>query len=251
MKTSNNIITLTSRDLHIFHLLNEFWVLESDTISSIVAPATQHKTFSMRLLSLKKAGYIREVWQNERVRNKNIIYALNTNKDILKRIYLETGLQLQVNYYTTSYGMLNHQIYLWKLVAHLITELRKRGKEIDVLKIIWSKNIQKTVVKEQEKPRSEYEYLDFIVIPDAIIEIWNILYCFELENTNSFKQAEEKFTKYNQLLLRKDTKNFLPLFQGKKLALIVGCWDYKKWTYAELLIENYSGKSLIVNIENI
>lgn len=249
MKTIN--ISLTPRDIHIFHLLNEFWILESDTISRIVAPTTQHKTFSMRLLSLKKAGYIREVWHNERMRNKNIIYTLNTSKDILKKIYLETGLQLQVNHYNTSYSMLNHQLYLWKLLAYFIDEIRKRRKEIDILKILWSKSIQKMVALEQENPHSKYEYLDFLVIPDGVIEYWNSLYCFELENTNSYQQAEEKFRKYNHLQLRKDNKNFFPLFQEKKFVLIVGCWEYKKEKYNEMLKESYNWKSITVNIEKL
>lgn len=249
MKTIN--ISLTPRDIHIFHLLNEFWILESDTISRIVAPITQHKTLSMRFLSLKKAGYIREVWHNERMRNKNIIYTLNTSKDILKKIYLDTGLQLQANHYNTSYSMLNHQIYLWKLLTYFIDEIRKKWREIDILKIRWSKSIQKIVALEQEKPDSKYEYLDFVVIPDAIIEYWNNLYCFELENTNSYQQAEEKFRKYNQVLLRKDTKKFFPLFQGKNIVLIVGCWWYREDKYRELLWEHYSSKSIICQIEEL
>jgi hypothetical protein len=40
--------------------------------------------------------------------------------------------------------------------------------------------------------------------------------------------------------MRKDNKNFFLLFQGKKLVLIVGCWDYKIEKYNEMLKEGYS-----------
>lgn len=242
---------LTTRDLHIFHLLNEFGVLESDTLSKIVSPTSNHKTVSARLLTLKKQWYIKEIGAKERMRRKNIIYSLNTNKDILKKIYLESWIQYYPRYYNSSYTMLNHQVYLWKLVWYLIIELKKRNIEVDIGKIKWSKTIQKLITTEQDNIRTSYEYLEYTVIPDAIIEIWNTLYCFELENTNSYSQAEEKIRKYNQLLMRKDNKSFFPLFQEKKLVLIVGCWDYKKWKYTELLNENYSGKSLVVNIGDL
>jgi hypothetical protein len=61
-----------------------------------------------------------------------------------------------------------------------------------------------------------------------------------LENTNSYSQAEEKIRKYNQLLMRKDNKNFFHLFQEKKLVLIVGCWDYKKEKYKEILKDSFN-----------
>ena len=239
---------LTARDLHIFHLLNEFWVLESNTLSKIVSPVSAHKTVSARLLTLKKWWYIKEIWAKERMRRKNIIYSLNTNKDILKKIYLDSGVQYYPNYYNLSYTMLNHQVYLWKLLAYLITELQKRNIKVDIMKIKWSKTIQKLITLEQDNPRTSYEYLEYTVIPDAVIEIWNVLYCFELENTNSYSQAEEKFRKYNQLQLRKDNKNFFPLFQEKKLVLIVGCWEYKKEKYKEILKENYTSNCLLVDI---
>lgn len=242
---------LTARDLHIFHLLNEFWVLESNTLSRVVSPASAHKTVSARLLTLKKQWYIKEVWATERMRRKNIVYSLNTNKDILKRIYLESGVQYYPRYYNLSYTMLNHQIYLWKLIAHLITELQKRNIQVDIPKIKWSKTIQKLITIEQDNPRTSYEYLEYMVIPDATMEIWDALYCFELENTNSYSQAEEKIRKYNQLQLRKDNKNFFPLFHGKKLVLVVGCWEYKKERYKQILQENFISKFLLLDIENI
>ncbi len=242
---------LTARDLHIFHLLNEFWVLESNTLSRVISPASAHKTVSARLLALKKQWYLKEVWAKERMRRKNIIYSLNTNKDILKRIYLESGVQYYPRYYNLSYSMLNHQIYLWKLLAYIITELQKRNIQVDISKIKWSKTIQKLITIEQDNPRTSYEYLEYTVIPDATIESWDALYCFELENTNSYSQAEEKIIKYNQLQLRKDNKNFFPLFHGKKLVLVVGCWEYKKERYEEILKTNFTRKSIIFSIENL
>lgn len=242
---------LTTRDLHIFHLLNEFGILESDTLSKIVSPTSTHKTVSARLLTLKKQWYLKEIGAKERMRRKNIIYSLNTTKETIKKIYLESWIQYYPRFYNSSYTMLNHQTYLWRLVAYLIIELKKRNIEVDIGKIKWSKTIQKLITTEQDNTRTPYEYLEYTVIPDAIIEIWNTLYCFELENTNSYSQAEEKIRKYSQLLMRKDNKNFFPLFQEKKLLLIVGCWDYKKWKYTELLNENYSGKSLVVNIGDL
>lgn len=240
---------LTARDLHIFHLLNEFWVLESNTLSKIVSPASAHKTVSARLLTLKKQWYLKEVWAKERMRRKNIIYSLNTNKDILKKVYLESGVQYYQRYYNLSYTMLNHQIYLWKLLAYLITELQKRNIQVDIMKIKWSKTIQKLITIEQDNSRTAYEYLEYTIIPDAVMEIWNVLYCLELENTNSYSQAEEKIRKYNHLQLRKDNKNFFPLFQGKKLVLIVACWSHKTEKYKQILDENYTGKYLLVDIE--
>ena len=242
---------LTTRDLHIFHLLNEFGVLESDILSKIVSPTSTHKTVSARLLTLKKQWYIKEIGAKERMRRKNIIYSLNTNKDILKKIYLESWIQYYPIYYNSSYTMLNHQTYLWKLVAYLIIELKKRNIEVDIGNIKWSKTIQKLITTEQDNTRTAYEYLEYAVIPDAIIEIWNTLYCFELENTNSYSQAEEKIRKYNQLLMRKDHKNFFPLFQGKKLVLIVGCWDYKKEKYKEILKDDFNWKNIILEINNL
>jgi hypothetical protein len=40
--------------------------------------------------------------------------------------------------------------------------------------------------------------------------------------------------------MRKDNKNFFPLFQEKKLVLIVGCWEYKKEKYSEILKDGYT-----------
>ena len=67
----NEYMILTTRDLHIFHLLNEFGVLESDTLSKIVSPTSNHKTVSARLLTLKKKWYIKEIGARERMRRKN------------------------------------------------------------------------------------------------------------------------------------------------------------------------------------
>lgn len=242
---------LTARDLHIFHLLNEFGVLESNTLSKIVSSTSNHKTVSARLLTLKKQWYIKEIGAKERMRRKNIIYSLNTTKETIKKIYLESWIQYYPRYYNSSYTMLNHQIYLWKLVGYLIIELKKRNIEVDIGKIKWSKTIQKLITTEQDNTRTFYEYLEYTVIPDAIIQIWDTLYCFELENTNSYWQAEEKIRKYNQLLMRKDNNKFFSVFQGKKLVLIVGCWDYKNEKYKEILKEGYTWKSITVNIEKL
>ncbi len=239
---------LTKRDLHIFYILNEFWFLESNTLSKVITPATKHKTFSTRLLTLKKHWYIKEIWKNERIRNQNAIYTLNTTKETIRKIFLETGKTIYPTHYNSSYTMFNHQLYLWKLVTYLLTELRKRNIEVDISKIIWSKTIQKAITKEQDNIKTIYEYLDYVVIPDAIIQIWDCIYCFELENTNSYQQATEKIKKYQQLLLRKDNKKFFPVFQGKKIILIIGCWDYKTEKYKEILKDNFSGRFLLLNI---
>jgi hypothetical protein len=49
----------------------------------------------------------------------------------------------------------------------------------------------------------------------------NILYCFELENMNSYNQFKNKMTLYNDLEIYKNNENFLPLFKNKKIVLII------------------------------
>ena len=248
----NNINTqLTKRDLQIFHVLNEIGFCKSDTIWKIVSPDTLHRTFTLRLSILKKTGFIKELWEKERLRNQHSVYLLNNNKDNLKKIKNETWIELAPSFYTTSFTLYNHQILLWKLFLYLINKMRSKYKDY-ILKnenIVWTKSFQKKLQEEKENLK---EYSDFSVpIPDLILQHWDTVFCLELENTNSYNQFLEKILLYRTLLLENQSENFFSLFRKKNIFLIVACWSHKQKRYKEILDENYNGKYLLVDIEEL
>lgn len=250
MKNKPNI-QLTKRDLQIFHIINEIGFCKSDTIGEIVSPDTLHRTFMLRLSMLKKTGFIKELWEKERSRNQYGVYLLNNNKDNLKKIKNETWIEFTPSLYTTSFTLYNHQILLWKLFLSLLNRIRLKNKDYIPKNndIIWTKTFQRKLQEEKENLK---EYSDFTVpIPDLILQNWDTTFCFELENTNSYNQFLEKILIYRTLLLENKQDNFFSLFRKKNIFLIVACWSHKKEKYKQILEENYTGKYLLVDIENI
>ncbi|GAB0175327.1 MAG: hypothetical protein HHAS10_12060 [Candidatus Altimarinota bacterium] len=245
-KTRENIV-LTPRDLLIFHTLNELGFCSSRNLKNIVSPETQHKTFNIRLLLLKKHGFIKELKQEYKSISQYSIYMLNTTEIVLNRIYYETGIKYEPSIYNTSYTLYNHQLLLGDLFVYFLGKIRNKNKDF-VLKAEYftgSKTIQKILQTELKNPETKYEYLDFVMIPDLLLSIGNTAYCLELENMNSYKQFHQKVLGYEDMNTRKNNKKFFPLFREKNLILIVSCWDYKKEKYEEILKENFTGKYAI------
>lgn len=249
-KKRENII-LTPRDLLIFHTLNELWFCSSKNLKNIVSPTTQHKTFNIRLLMLKKHWFIKELKQEYKNINQFNIYMLNTAEITLNRIYYETGVKYEPTIYNTSYSLFNHQLLLWDLFSYFLWRIRGIHKDF-ILKaehFLWSKSIQKNIQTELKNPETKYEYLDFVMIPDLLLTIWNTVYCLELENMNSYKQFNQKIVGYEDMNMRSYNKKFFPLFREKNLVLIVSCWNYKKEKYDEILKEKFTGKASILPIQ--
>lgn len=243
-------IVLTPRDLLIFHTLNELGFCSSKNLKNIVSPETQHKTFNIRLLLLKKHWFIKELKQEYKNINQYSIYMLNTAEIILNRIYYETGVKYEPSIYNTSYSLFNHQLLLGDLFSYFLWKIRNKNKDF-ILKaehFLGSKTIQKNLQIELKNPETKYEYLDFVMIPDLLLNISNTAYCLELENMNSYKQFNQKVVGYEDMNMRNNNKKFFPLFREKKIALIVSCWDYKKEKYEEILKENFTGKYIIFSL---
>lgn len=247
----NKNVQLTKRDIAIFHILNEIGFCKSDTLAKIISPDTLHRTFILRLSTLKKSWFIRELWEIERNRNQYAVYLLNNKKDSLRKIRNETGIELTPSFYTTSFTLYNHQILVWKLFVFLLEKIRWKDKNfiLDNAGIIWTRTFQRKLQEEKEHLK---EYSDFTVpIPDLVFQHWGTIFCLELENTNSYNQFLEKVLLYRTLLLENNQDNFFSLFKKKNIFPIIACWSHKKEKYKEILDENYTGKYLLIDIESL
>ncbi len=248
---NNKKLQLTKRDLFVFHILNEIGFCKSDTLGKIVSPTTLHRTFMLRLSALKKSGFIRELWEKERSRNQYAVYLLNNNKDNLKHIKNETGVELSPSFYTTSFTLYNHQILVWKLFAFLLGKIRSKSKdyEIDTHNIIWPRTFQRILQEEREELK---EYSNFTIpIPDLILKHWDTTFCLELENTNSYNQFLGKILLYRSLQLQNQQDSFFSLFRRKNIFLIIACWSHKKEKYKKILEETYTGRYQLIDIESL
>lgn len=246
------MLHLQKRDLNIFILLNSIWILTSKNIKNIVSNNTKLKTLNLRLNSLKKEWYLKEVNKSDRRKTDYMIYQLTGDKILLSRIYWETWYELNSIQYNLSYLLYNHQLYLWNLISYFLEKIREKNEsfELDFNKIYGSKQVQQIILREQRSKENKYDYLDKIPIPDFLFEQNNILYCFELENMNSYNQFKNKMILYNDLEIYKNNENFLPLFKNKKIVLIVWCRATKKEKYEEIINENLNWiKTLIKTID--
>jgi len=246
------MLHLQKRDLNIFILLNSLWILTSKNIKNIVSHNTELKTLNLRLNSLKKEWYLKEVNKKDRRKTDYLIYQLTTDKILFSRIYWETWYELNSIQYNLSYLLYNHQLFLWNLISYFLWKIREKNEsfELDFNKIYWSKQVQQLILREQRSKENKYNYLDKVPIPDFMIENNNILYCFELENMNSYSQFKNKMILYNDLEIYKNNENFLPLFKDKKIVLIIWCRATKKEKYEEIINENLNWvKTLIKTID--
>lgn len=251
-KKRENII-LTKRDLLIFHTLNELGFCSSKNLKNIVSPETQHKTFNIRLLMLKKHWFIKEIEEPHRAKHLCNIYMLNDTDIALQKIYNETWTKYTPSNYNRSYSLYNHQLLLWDLFSFLLEKIRNKNSNFSLKAedFLGSKSIQKILQTEQKNTDTIFEYLDYIMIPDLILTIWNTVYCLELENMNSYRQFNQKILWYEDMNIRSNNKNFFPLFKEKNIFLVVACWNNKQERYQEVLKNSFTGKKVILEIENL
>lgn len=251
-KKRENII-LTKRDLLIFHTLNELWFCSSKNLKNIVSPETQHKTFNIRLLMLKKHWFIKEIEEPNRAKHLCNVYMLNDTDITLQKIYNETWIKYTPTNYNRSYSLYNHQLLLWDLFSFLLEKIRNKNSNFSLKAedFLGSKSIQKILQTEQKNTDTIFEYLDYIMIPDLILTIWNTVYCLELENMNSYRQFNQKILGYEDMNIRNNNKNFFPLFKEKNIFLVVACWNNKQERYQEVLKNSFTGKKVILEIENL
>lgn len=250
-KKRENII-LTKRDLLIFHTLNELWFCSSKNLKNIVSPETQHKTFNIRLLMLKKHWFIKEIEEPHRAKHLCNIYMLNDTDITLQKIYNETWIRYNPTNYNRSYSLYNHQLLLWDLFSFLLVKIRNKNSNFSLKaeNFLGSKSIQKILQTEQKNTDTIFEYLEFVMIPDLILTIWNNIYCLELENMNSYRQFNQKILGYEDMNIRSNNKDFFTLFKWRNIVLIIACWENKKEKYQVILKENFTGKWSILDISN-
>lgn len=110
-------------------------------------------------------------------------------------------------------------------------------KEFNLTEVqfLGSKSIQRQVRCNQLNANSKFDYLDSVMIPDFSLILGKLAFLFELENTNSYQQFEQKINGYEEMLLKKDSPNFFTPFQGKNIQLIVATREAKKLRYEEIL----------------
>lgn len=251
-KKRENII-LTKRDLLIFHTLNEIGFCSSKNLKNIVSPETQHKTFNIRLLMLKKHWFIKEIEEPNRAKHLCNVYMLNDTDITLQKIYNETWIKYTPTNYNRSYSLYNHQLLLWDLFSYLLQKIRNKNRDFSLKAeyFLGSKTIQKNIQTEQKNIETAFEHLDYVMIPDLLLSIWNTAYCLELENMNSYRQFNQKILWYEDMNIRNNNKNFLPLFKEKNIFLIVACWDNKQERYQEIVKSIYTGKSIIMALNTL
>ena len=241
-------IQLTKRDLNIFNFLENVWFSSSDTLHKLFWEKSIQKTFNLRLNKLKKAWYINEVWEKQRVINKHKIYQLSNNMKILDNIQNNFWIILSPSNFNLSYSLITHQIFLWKLIWFFIKKLKEKSKnfETNFNLIYWSKKIQELLQKELKNTKTEYKYLEKVIIPDFLFEYnWKV-YCFELENTNSYLQFENKIKSYTDLNIYKNNDNFFGVFKKKEIILIIWTWNYKVNKYKDILSKNLNWIKYII-----
>ncbi len=245
-------MNLTKRDLQIFRIISELGFTSSDTIRRIISPNTQQKTFNLRLSTLKKAMFLKEIQGDDRVRNQHSVFSLNQSKKTIETINTEAGLLIDPTVYNPGYQLYQHQLYLWVLFASFLKKLREKVNEFDISKcrIFGSKSIQKELKRTQLHTELGIDYIDDVMIPDLSIIYGKSVFLFELENTNSYHQFQQKINGYEEMLLKKDSSNFFKPFQGKNIQLIIATREVKKRRYEEIL-SWYSGKRSLTTIENI
>lgn len=233
-------IQLTKRDLNIFNFLENVWFAWSDTLHKLFWKSPKQEVFNLRLNQLKKFWYINEVWEKQRVMSKHKIYQLSNNAKILENITNNFWVFLTPSNFNISYVLITHQNLLWKLIWFFIEKFKEKNKdfEINFDFTYWSKKIQELLQKELKNPKTKYKYLEKVIIPDFLFEYnWKV-YCFELENTNSYQQFESKIKSYTDLNIYKNNDDFLEIFKKKEIVLIIWTWKYKANRYKEILDEN-------------
>lgn len=92
-------MNLTTRDILILRVVSELGFASSNTIRKIVSPETKQKTFNLRLSTLKKHLFLREIQGDDRMRNQYSIFSINTSKKIIEKITTETGISLDLSSY--------------------------------------------------------------------------------------------------------------------------------------------------------
>lgn len=243
---------LTKRDLQIFNIVSELGFVSSDTIRKIVSPETKQKTFNLRLASLRKTSFLKEIQGDDRVRNQHSVYSLNQSKKTIETINTETGVLIYPAVYNPGYQLYQHQLYLWSLFASFLEKLRGKVNDFDIAQyqILWSKSIQKELKRIQLHPETGIDYSDDVMISDLALIYGKSAFLFELENTNSYQQFQQKINGYEEMLLKKDSSNFFKPLQGKNIRLIIATREVKKRRYEEIL-SWYSGKRSLTTIESL
>ncbi|EKD44450.1 MAG: hypothetical protein ACD_71C00130G0012 [uncultured bacterium (gcode 4)] len=243
---------ITKRDFLIFKIISELGFVSSDTIRKIISPEIQQKTFNLRLSTLKKEWFIKEISIDKRVRNQHAVYSLNLTKKSIEKIRNETWIEFDPTSYNPSYQLYLHQLYLWDLTAVVLWKLRKAISNFSLTdcQMIGSKSIQRQLRHFIIHPEAEVEYINSVMIPDMTIIQGKKAFLLELENQNSYQQFQEKLDGYEEMLLKKDTSNYFETFKGKDIQLIVATRSGKIQRYVEIL-KNYSGKRSLTILEDL
>ncbi|EKD44516.1 MAG: hypothetical protein ACD_71C00114G0014 [uncultured bacterium (gcode 4)] len=243
---------IQKRDLEVFRIVSELGFATSNTIRRIVSPETKQKTFNLRLSTLKKEWFLREISWDNRIRNQHSVYSMNVSKNNLLRIKTEIWIRFDPVLYNPGYQLYLHRIYLWNLFASFLSKFREKVPDFSLsdCRILWTKTVQKEMKYLQLHPELGIDYVDDIMIPDLTFIYKKNAFLFELENINSYGQFQQKITGYEEMLLKKDISNFYTTFQGKNIQLLVATRGVKMQRYKEIL-SWYSWKRNLIQIENI
>lgn len=230
-------------------LLCSLIVATSRTLRRITSPTSKYKTFLSRLLALKKFGFIKELYWNERVRNQHGVYTL-WNAQLLS-IYFPEIDSPKTPPNKSSRSVFKHQLLLWDMISDTFdTIIRKQNQAIipAPIEIRGSDYIQSELKKWQKN--MNVKDIWNLPIPDFIFQKWDRLFAFELRNLSSNSQFQNKIENYQYLKIQKDRDGQFPMYHKKELILVVWARDTKKNTTQRILSE-YKWKKILKSIEEL
>lgn len=228
-------ILYTPRDKEILNLLNKIKCISTSTLSKIISPDTQIKTFSQRLLQLKNNKLIDNInnstWEQ--------VFCLNYSKQ--KKKFIEDIIEGKIikSNIKITHQLYHHEKLIWDWFNYILKTIKNKWINYDISKIISQYEIQEYFSKEKEK--INWYNINNFMIPDLLIPLnkeKNILLEIELNNTyNKFKQKMSWY--YNMLLRIENKENLSHYFYWKSIILFIFVYQYKIERYKKIIDESW------------
>lgn len=237
----------TDRDRLILKILSSLGVASSKTLRRMTSPGTKHKTFLSRLAALKRHGFMKELYWNERMRNQYSIYSLG-NLAVVMPFFPEIGDPKPVPS-KSSRTVFKHRLLLGDFIADTLdTIIRKNNPTMmpNLSDIRWSDYLRSRISKWRKGSSVPDVHLP---VPDFVLSKWNRIFAFELQNRSSNRQLQAKVWNYEFLRLRKSADRMFPIFKNREVVLCVGLRDARKIS-ASAMMKEYGWKKLLKSIED-
>lgn len=227
MKNNKNIV-ITERDLEILKLINRVIIIKWSVIYKIISPDKEftdekEKIFKYRLKKLRQHWFIDIVNNDTWIVWENI-YRFNYKKENLERIKdfiweeININRSLSVNHslFYHTLGISSWILYIKKLIQE------KKWIHIKSDNIIWENEVKKIIEKEWRSIYSTYQNQEKHMIPDSIVNVWNVSFCIEIElkSAENLQKIETKLNWYKNMQFYLWNNNFSKVLKEKIFLFI-------------------------------